>query len=84
MGCNTITLADGARAIVCSRSKRGQRRCEWCAKEALYQCDGPAGGRSNKRTCSAHMCGEHRTNVGADRDLCPRHAADAPRQEALL
>jgi hypothetical protein len=52
-----------------------------CGRMAPYLCDATVETRGQKvtRTCDAPMCERHRTNVGPDRDLCPKHA---PAKEA--
>lgn len=53
-----------------------------CGRIAAHLCDWPkdrGGG-----TCDAAMCQQHRTNVGPDRDVCPRHSNAAQGQELEL
>lgn len=73
MPCDLITDDQGRPiAIACSRGRR--KKCEWCGSLSKFQCDGPPA-ISGRKTCDAHMCAQHRKNVGSEKDLCPRCAA---------
>ena len=69
--------------VYCCRVSPG-RTCAPCRAEgrsraSVALCDGPASPVSRRKatTCGAPLCGEHRTRVGVDRDLCPRWTANA-------
>lgn len=73
MGCQTVNLPGGARAIVCSRGRRHRERCAWCQFGSMFQCDAPVG----SGTCDKHLCAAHADEVGPDRHYCPMHAKAA-------
>jgi hypothetical protein len=68
--CRPVRLADGVKAIVCTRGTR--RRCV-CGRPATKLCDFPTG----RGTCDKPLCGRCARPVGPDRDFCPNH----PREE---
>lgn len=72
MPCTPITFPDGARAIVCTRTR--SPRCA-CSRPATLQCDAPAPARRSG-TCDRHLCAACALEAGPDLHLCPAHAAD--------
>ncbi len=71
MPCQSVTLSDGSRAIVCGSAARRQR-CA-CGNWATLLCDwtGPAKGP----TCDAPICTRCATAPAVGKDLCRTHAA---------
>lgn len=69
MTCQPFTLPNGARGILCTRSRRP--RCA-CGQPATLQCDAPTKRKSG--TCDRHLCERCATEVGPDKHLCPTHA----------
>jgi len=47
---------------------------ERCGRISVALCDEPL--RHSAGTCSAPICERHRTKIGPDRDLCPRHVSE--------
>jgi hypothetical protein len=63
--------AGGVSGFVCTRgAKKPRCSAKGCSGPGFYLCDEPIG---SGKTCSAAMCGHHRTRAGAI-DLCPKHA----------
>jgi hypothetical protein len=72
----TLLAAGGSSAIVCDRGRsRRMAKCQVpdCGHEMVALCDEPDG----HGTCDFKMCSQHRTQVGNNRDRCPKHAAAA-------
>lgn len=70
MTCDHVTLANGARAIVCSSRRR--QRCA-CGRPATLLCDWKV--PANKSgTCDTPICSRCTTSPVPDKDLCPAHA----------
>jgi hypothetical protein len=68
-------------AFICDRGGR-RRPCQFCRTGYVTKlCDFPAGPRG--KTCDAGMCDKCATNVGPDRDHCPRHKHLQPPQADL-
>ena len=91
--CEVVRLADGTTMIMCGRAHGRQRPrpCVECVSGALVDptalvrisallCDGP--GRRGS-TCDRPLCLQHATEVGPDRHLCPRCAAQQRLEVAL-
>ncbi len=74
MACEVHDDGKGGRFIVCSKTRPGSRTaCPWCGKVGSpFLCDGEPPAGAHRKTCDAPMCGDCRTNVGPDRDFCPR------------
>lgn len=68
MPCTPFTLPNGARGILCTRTRRP--RCA-CGQPATLQCDAPA--KRKAGTCDRHLCAKCATEVGPDKHLCPGH-----------
>jgi len=81
MPCQPFTLPNGARGILCTRTRRP--RCA-CGAVATLQCDAPSQRKSG--TCDRHICAACATEVGPDRHLCQAHreGAAVPVQEGLF
>lgn len=71
-------------AFICSPAYARRRPCRFCRTGFVTKlCDFPVGPRG--KTCDAGMCDTCATNVGPDRDHCPRHKhALAPQGELAL
>lgn len=69
MPCQPFTLPNGARGVLCTRSRRP--RCA-CGQPATLQCDAPTKRKSG--TCDRHLCAACAVEVGPDKHLCPGHA----------
>lgn len=67
MVCQQVTLANGAKAIVCG-SQRFQR-CS-CGQIATLLCDW----KLQVGTCDAPICTGCTTSPAANKDLCLKHA----------
>lgn len=72
MPCESITLPDGVRAIVCGPRQR-KRRCA-CGKPAPLLCDWKVTG-NRIGTCDVPICAACSTSPAPGKDLCPDHAA---------
>jgi hypothetical protein len=74
MPCTPFRAGDVS-GFVCTRGPR-KKRCSapGCTGPGHYLCDHL---RTGGRTCSAPMCGHHRTQHDG-LDLCPKHARSAP------
>ena len=70
MTCNTVTLPDGARAIVCTQT----RRCA-CGRPHTLLCDWKMPAKASG-TCDAPLCRKCTTSPAPDKDLCANHAAE--------
>lgn len=70
MICETVTLPDGGRAIVCMSGQR--KRCA-CGRPATLACDWKVPTRRSG-TCDAPICERCTTVPAPDKDLCPKHA----------
>lgn len=68
MTCEHVTLPGGARAIVCSDTKR----CA-CGRRANLLCDWKVPTRQTG-TCDKPICDRCTTSPATDKDLCPKHA----------
>jgi hypothetical protein len=69
MPCKIVHSADGNMTmIMCSRKQ--PKKCYFCGNFAHILCDYPIG---YKRTCDKWMCGECKTTIGHDIDVCPEH-----------
>jgi hypothetical protein len=55
--------------FICSRGRR-TKRCAYCSAPGAYLCDFPV----KAGTCDRPVCGQHRTNVGPEKDMCRDHA----------
>lgn len=74
MPCRTVSLDDGATAIVCSRGARSKRcSVEGCRNPGTALCDHVI---VQGKTCDRLICRAHSRRVGRrhDYDLCPQHA----------
>lgn len=72
MACEFVQMPNGARAIVCSSTRRP--RCE-CGQPAPLACDWKVADRRSG-TCDAPICRECATSPAPEKDLCPEHAAE--------
>ena len=61
-----------AGAIVCSRGRK-RMRCVACHLAGGLQCDWKVG---PGKTCDAHICPEHATEVAPGKHVCPAHRPD--------
>lgn len=68
MGCRNVELENGARAIVCGRTKR----CA-CGRAASRLCDGTDPQRKSG-TCDTAMCEKCTYSPAPEKDFCPKHA----------
>jgi hypothetical protein len=50
-----------------------------CCRPSGFACDAPVGDRGE--TCDMPLCEDHAKQIGKDRHLCPKHAAEAPQTE---
>ena len=69
MGCETVQLANGARAIVCSSGRA--KRCA-CGKRAGLLCDWKVKTRRSG-TCDTPVCSSCSHKPAPGKDLCPAH-----------
>lgn len=69
MGCETVQLANGARAIVCSPGRA--KRCA-CGKRADRLCDWKVKTRRSG-TCDTPICRACSHMPAPGKDLCPTH-----------
>jgi hypothetical protein len=75
MTCETVTLPNGATAIVCGPRRRPQR-CSICkTNPVVAECDFPAPNRKSK-TCDKKLCADCRVSVGDNVDYCKAHGVD--------
>jgi hypothetical protein len=87
MPCTPFRTSSGVSGFVCTRGRK-PKRCSaaGCTGPGHYLCDQLLTGG---RTCSAPMCGHHRTQHDG-LDLCPKHARaalqlfEAPGQAAVV
>ena len=80
MPCMVVDIPGHGRAHVCVRGGRS-KRCSFCSTGYVEKlCDFDVG---KGRTCDAGMCAKCATNVGEDRDFCPKHKGQTPAQGAL-
>lgn len=68
--CETVTLPNGTRAIVCGSHSR--RRCA-CGRRATLLCDWKLPAKKTG-TCDRSICDRCTTSPAPDKDLCPAHA----------
>lgn len=68
MACEVTTLPGGAKAIICSPS----RRCA-CGRSAPLLCDWKVPTRRSG-TCDAAICARCAVSPTTDKHLCPTHA----------
>lgn len=68
MTCDHVTLSGGARAIVCSQT----RRCK-CGRRATLLCDWKVPQRKSG-TCDRPLCDRCTTSPKLGKDLCAAHA----------
>lgn len=68
MVCQTVSMPDGGKAIVCSSG----RRCA-CGRRAPLLCDWKVPTRKSG-TCDKPICSRCSTTAAPDKDLCPTHA----------
>lgn len=79
MGCNTVELPGGGRAIVCTRGrvskKKGKARCVECRlRPASRECDWKVGKQNGKDvTCDMPLCDTCTFSPAPEKDLCPLH-----------
>lgn len=71
MPCEAVEFEDGRRAILCSRSRRGRRKCHCCGAPATKECDFARAARA--KTCDKPLCESCAVPVGENRDYCPEH-----------
>lgn len=76
--CEVVKLPDGGVAILCSRGRRGVKRCAvaGCGRDAPYLCDFPLTGPKAGQTCDRPLCSVHARQVGPDRHYCYAHPWD--------
>jgi hypothetical protein len=72
MTCHTVTLDNGARAIVCTSGPR--KLCVQCGQPARLLCDWKVP-EHRSGTCDAPICAGCTHSPAPDKDLCPGHAA---------
>lgn len=53
-----------------------------CCKPSGFLCDAPVGDEG--KTCDMPICEDHAKQVGKDRHLCPKHAAEHVQQQPEL
>jgi hypothetical protein len=70
MICQTISLPDGSRAIVCGPGSR--QRCT-CGRRASLLCDWKVKGKKSG-TCDRPICDRCALSPAEGKDLCPEHA----------
>lgn len=70
MVCSTLKIGETV-AIVCGPRAR-RKRCA-CGETGRFLCDWKIG---KGRTCDKPLCKEHAKQVGEDKHICPKHAAD--------
>ena len=68
MTCQTVTLSNTTRAIVCGST----RRCK-CGARATLECDWKVPTRKSG-TCDAPICARCTTSPAPGKDLCAKHA----------
>lgn len=84
MTCETITLPDGTRAIVCYRTRRGApRRCQepGCPDQAQFQCDFPI---ADGESCDRFLCARHAVPQRRNVHHCHGHHTDLFSSAGLL
>ena len=59
------------RGFVCGR---GLRSCYVCGRLSTKQCDYLPRPRPSTQRCDRHLCDQHATVLGPDKDACPEHA----------
>ena len=74
--CAYVPDGRGGLAIICGHFNV----CAICHRLSGWQCDVFVDGARTRR-CDLHLCDQHRTNLGPDKDACPEHA---PRALAAL
>lgn len=50
------------------------RQIHECCRASAFLCDAPVGDEGH--TCDMPLCDEHAKQIGRDRHLCPKHAAE--------
>jgi len=75
MPCQTVKLANGETAIVCT-GRRRQRKCA-CGNPATLECDFPTPHKASG-TCDKPLCKRCAVRVGPNLDHCPDH----PREQS--
>lgn len=78
MPCNSVTLPNGTRAIVCTTSPK--KRCV-CGGVAGLLCDWKVPARRSG-TCDRPICAKCSHAPAPGKDLCPEHAAAWKRRQA--
>jgi len=71
--CTPFTTPEGLRGIICTSERR--KRCCKCGRPADLLCDWKVP-EHRSGTCDTPICAEHTHVPAADKDLCPKHAAE--------
>ena len=71
MACQTVTFAEGMRAIACDRTKPAKCRC---GRRAERLCDWIVD-KASGATCDRSLCMGCTFAPAQDKDLCPTHRA---------
>lgn len=83
MTCESVTLANGTRAIIC-RSRPRRRKCSCCGTRwAERECDYPDLKRKSG-TCDKPLCTKCAVKGGDNIDYCPHHPKDQTGQQMGL
>lgn len=73
----------GGPVFLCRVPSRKRDRCAFCDGDIAALCDHKDPG--SRRSCSARLCETHRTSVGPNLDVCPKHRkAEALQLGSLL
>jgi hypothetical protein len=82
MTCETVSLPNGATAIVCGTRGRRPIKCSVCGRPGDLLCDWKRKGDPHQSTCDAPLCRECTTKPARGKDLCPKHAEAFERWKA--
>lgn len=75
MTCETVTMPNGGKAIVCGTRGRRPIKCCACGRAGNLLCDWKVPSRKSG-TCDAPICIGCATSPAPDKDLCPGHALE--------
>ena len=78
MPCQTVSMPNRGRAIVCGSHRR--QRCA-CGRPATLLCDWKVPAKRSG-TCDVPICSSCTTSPAQDKDLCATHAAEFVRWQA--
>jgi hypothetical protein len=88
MYCDRFTTKDGVYVVCCRSGRRPSCSVPGCGAPSEFQCDFPLSGKKRGRTCSKHLCAQHRVRQptivplgGETIDYCPAHDRIAKGQQ---